>query len=93
MKKNNLQVQLLFYEMRHQLYRRLDVFCHSCKALLLIYQKGGKGQLIKCHLHRIIEDYCKKPGICHNCQRQWGKLTIIRNKPALKIIGNRVYWM
>ena len=78
--------------MARQLYHRLDVYCRNCRTLLLAYRKGGKGQLIKCHIHRIIESYCQKPGFCPNCVKQWGKMSMIRNKPAIKIIGNRVFW-
>lgn len=33
----------------------LEVVCGSCKEPILIYEKGGKGNLIKLQSHRIIE--------------------------------------
>lgn len=33
----------------------LKVFCGHCKTPILIYEKGGKGNLIKLQEHRIIE--------------------------------------
>lgn len=33
----------------------LEVSCGSCKTPIVIYEKGGKGNLIKLQAHRIIE--------------------------------------
>lgn len=78
--------------MARQIFRILDVYCKSCNFLLLNYRKGGNGHLIKCQLHRIIKDFTSAPGYCPNCGTQWGRPAIIKNKPALKIIGERVFW-
>ena len=78
--------------MARQLYRILDVYCRKCQTVLLKYRKGGKGQLIKCHLHKLVKNFTINPGICQNCDVQWGREATIKNKPALKIIGDRVYW-
>lgn len=78
--------------MARQIFRVLDVYCKSCNFLLLNYRKGGSGHLIKCHLHRIIKDFTSTPGFCPNCGAQWGRPAIIKNRPALKIIGERVFW-
>lgn len=78
--------------MTRQLYRILSIYCRNCQTILLTYRKGGKGQLVKCHLHKIVKDFTIDKGVCPNCDSQWGREAIIRNKPALKIIGDRVYW-
>ena len=78
--------------MPRQILRILDVYCRSCSFLLLNYRKGGKGHLIKCHLHKIVKDYTSGGGFCPNCGAQWGRAAIIKNRPALKIIGERVFW-
>ena len=72
--------------------RIIEVFCKSCRTLLVRYRKGGGGHLIKCHLHKIVEDFTTGKGICPQCGRQWGREVIIKNKPALKIVGGKVYW-
>ena len=72
--------------------RTIQVFCHTCKFLLLTYRKGGKGQLIKIHLHKILTDFTKVKGICPSCNVQFGRETVIKNKPALRVIGGKVFW-
>lgn len=48
--------------------------------------------LVKCHLHKIVKDYTEQPGICPQCGITWGRPAIIRNKPALKVVGGKLYW-
>ena len=72
--------------------RTIQVFCHTCNFLLLTYRKGGKGQLIKIHLHKILTDYTKVKGICPGCGVQFGREAVIKNRPALRVIGGKVFW-
>ena len=69
----------------------IEVFCRNCRSLLLHYRKGGGGQLIKCHLHKITEDFTTEKGICPQCGKQWGREAVIKNRPALRIVGKKVY--
>lgn len=54
----------------------LKVSCGSCKTEILIYEKGGKGNLIKLQAHRIIESE-------FNLQTQNGHLKCIKCKEVL----------
>ena len=72
--------------------RTIQVFCHTCNFLLLSYQKGGKGQLIKIHLHKILNDNTTLKGICPDCGVQFGREAVIKNRAALRVIGGKVYW-
>lgn len=81
-----------FRRMTRPTFKVLEVFCKNCQFLLLTYKKGGKGQLIKCHFHKIIKDNTTIKGMCPSCGIVWGRQTLIKQKPALKIIGDKVYW-
>lgn len=70
----------------------IKVFCRTCQELLLTYHKGGSGQLVKIHLHRIKEDFTKEKGICPGCETPFGREAVIKNKAALKVIGGKLYW-
>ncbi|AXT39972.1 hypothetical protein D1814_15440 [Alteromonas sp. BL110] len=70
--------------------RTVQIFCAKCRFQLLKYRKGGKGALVKCFKERIVEDYTNEEGICPSCNVQFGRNTMIRGAPALKIVGGKV---
>ena len=73
-------------------YHIIKVYCRSCHSLLLTYHKGGRGHLIKLHLHKIVQDLTVQRGVCWKCGTDFGREAIIKNRPALKVIGGKVYW-
>lgn len=70
--------------------KSVTVFCQNCKGKLLQYKKGGNGALVKCFLLRIAKDYTQQIGICPKCELQFGRETMIRGVPAIKIVGGKV---
>ena len=72
-------------------YHTIKVFCRGCQYLLLTYHKGGKGQLVKIHLHKIVEDFTQQKGICPKCGSQFGREAVIKNHPALRVIGGKLF--
>ena len=64
----------------------LTINCSSCRAFVLLYQKDGPGQLLRCYLNRIFEPECiarlqyediRKPGnlkplMCSKCGQLLG---------------------
>ena len=48
--------------------------------------------LVKCFFERILKDFTESLGICPRCGSKFGRETIIRAKPAIKIIGGKVFW-
>lgn len=72
----------------------LMVSCSHCGQELLIYQKGGRGNLIKLQVHRIIEsniDLTKLENAlnCPNCSEQIASLTEYNGKPTYYIIRGK----
>lgn len=70
--------------------RSVDIYCSKCRTKLLQYKKGGTGSLVKCFKERISKDFTEQLGICPNCQSVFGRETIIRGVPAIKIVGGKV---
>ncbi|MBR9728910.1 hypothetical protein ACFOD0_16610 [Shewanella intestini] len=70
--------------------RTVDIFCRRCKGQLFKYHKGGKGSLVKCFKERIAVDYTTELGVCPHCQQVFGRDTLVRGTPALKMIGTKV---
>jgi hypothetical protein len=66
------------------------VYCHKCRQKLLQYKKGGTGTLVKCFIERISKNYTEQLGVCPNCESPFGRETMIRGVPAIKIIGGKV---
>ena len=67
----------------------LEVSCGNCKTPVVLYEKAGKGNLIKMQLLRIIESEVnleKHKGhlICPNCNTVLAKRGTYNN--------NRAYW-
>lgn len=72
--------------------RIIHIFCMNCRTQLLTYRKGGKGQLVKIRLHKIVKDFTVDKGFCPECGTQFGREAVIRNKPALKVIGGKLFY-
>ena len=70
--------------------RSVKVFC-KCKTQLYVYKKGGKGSLVKCFVERIAQDFTTEECVCPSCNAQFARPTMIRGKPAFKIIGGKAY--
>ena len=73
--------------------RRLAVHCRGCERHLLTYRKGGKGQLVKCFVDRILWNGTDSvdPCRCPDCGTEFCRVTRIKNRPAYKIIGGKVF--
>ena len=67
------------------------VACNLCEADILVYQKGGRGNLIKLQFPRIIESEFKLDPdqgalICPFCQAQLGSLSEYKGNPTYYLI-------
>lgn len=65
----------------------LLVSCNLCKRELAVYQKGGRGNLIKLQVPRIVEaefDLADLSNalLCPNCGTQLGSLSDYRGNPT-----------
>ncbi|MGF1748316.1 MULTISPECIES: hypothetical protein [Vibrio] len=70
--------------------KSVDVFCSKCGAKLYRYKKGGKGALVKCFKERITEDHTNNLGVCPGCDSVFGRDTLVRGTPAIKMVGGKV---
>lgn len=70
--------------------RTVRISCAQCRALLYKYRKGGKGELVKCFVERIVEDFTTEPCRCPKCGQVFARETMIRGTPAFKMIGGKV---
>lgn len=72
-------------------YRRVKgsytllIRCGYCKTDIAVYQKVGKGNLLRMYVERIIKssvDLFKKPGVlfCPNCNKQLATKVILKRK-------------
>ncbi|MDO5707243.1 MAG: hypothetical protein Q4P31_01205 [Andreesenia angusta] len=73
----------------------LEISCAKCKTPIAIYQKAGKGNLIKMQFHRIIEaqnDIKNIPGhlICHKCDNILGNRGKYKNKDTFWIVRGQI---
>lgn len=72
--------------------RTLLILCGYCKTDIALYQKVGKGSLLRMHIPRIIKssvDLSQKPQelICPNCKKLLAtKITFRKDKEAYKMI-------
>ena len=71
--------------------RKVSIHCAKCDERLYRYAKGGKGSLVKCFVERIVEDFTVVPCECPSCGIQFARPTMMRGKPAHKIIGGKAY--
>jgi hypothetical protein len=69
--------------------KSVDIYCAKCGEKLYRYRKGGKGALVKCFKERITEDYTSNLGVCPSCNSVFGRDTLIRGTPAIKIVGGK----
>ncbi|USD63730.1 hypothetical protein J4N45_22445 [Vibrio sp. SCSIO 43140] len=70
--------------------KAVNIFCAKCGCKLYRYRKGGKGALVKCFKERITEDYTSALGVCPDCESVFGRDTLIKGAPAIKMIGGKV---
>mmetsp|Transcript_1874 Transcript_1874/g.3214 ORF Transcript_1874/g.3214 Transcript_1874/m.3214 type:complete len:86 (-) Transcript_1874:1428-1685(-) len=70
----------------------IRIFCSGCNSKLYKYKKRGNGSLVKCFVDRVLKDWTKGDMKCHVCSSEFARSAIIKNKPAHKIIGGKVYW-
>ncbi|MCG9628159.1 hypothetical protein [Vibrio mediterranei] len=70
--------------------KTVDIFCSKCGTKLFRYRKGGKGALVKCFKERIAEDFTDELGVCPQCASVFGRDTLIRGTPAIKMVGGKV---
>jgi len=76
--------------------RMYEIFCANCKKLVLIYQKDGSGQLLRCYFDRIhhpktLTDKTKLN--CQNCGKLIGTGMVYKpeNRPAYRMIHAAYY--
>ena len=72
-----------------------EVSCAFCKTPFAIYEKAGRGNLIKMQVHRIVAsevdlDRVEGELVCPNCAQALAKKSDYRGRPALWIIRGRV---
>ena len=72
--------------------RRVVVTCSPCGAKLFKYAKGnGAGsRLVKCWDERIVEDWTEDKETCPSCGSTFARRTLVRGRPASKIISGKV---
>lgn len=71
--------------------RTVRISCAKCKTLLYKYRKGGKGELVKCFVERIVEDHTLEACRCPGCGQIFARETLIRGTPAYKMVGGKVH--
>ena len=69
--------------------RTVKVVCNACDTVLYRYAKNGKGALVKCWEQRILEDFTAGDCRCHGCGQLFARKTMVRGRPAHKIIGGK----
>lgn len=69
----------------------IRIFCQSCRTHLYTYQKRGKGALVKCFAHKITFDATTSLCTCPTCASVFCRPTIIKGRPANKIVRGKVY--
>lgn len=74
----------------------LEVTCGSCKTPILVYEKGGNGNLIKIQAHRIIEsefDLKNHQGhlTCVKCKETLANRGVYRDKLAFFVVRGMVH--
>lgn len=77
--------------------RFLNIFCSSCNACLLLYQKDGPGELKRMYLDRIIAPKIthgkSKDFICSSCKKIIGTFFIYQKekRPAIRLYQGAVF--
>jgi len=68
----------------------IRVVCAKCQTVLYKYKKEGGGELIKCYVSNILEDYTKGDLCCPKCGQQFARKAMVHGRPAHKIINGKV---
>ena len=68
----------------------IRVVCAKCRTELYKYKKEGGGELIKCYVSNILEDYTAGDLCCPKCGQQFAREAIVHARPAYKIINGKV---
>lgn len=68
----------------------IKVVCAKCQTELYKYKKEGGGELIKCYVSNILEDYTNGDLCCPKCGQQFAREAMIHARPAHKIINGKV---
>lgn len=73
----------------------LEVVCGACKAPILIYEKGGKGNLLKLQSHRIMEsefDLQNHKGhlFCPNCNEKLANRGLYNDRLTYFVIRGKI---
>lgn len=69
----------------------IDIHCARCTTKLYRYKKEGGGELIKCYVDMIMEDYTCGDLKCPKCRQAFARDAIVHNRPAHKIIRGKVF--
>jgi uncharacterized protein YbaR (Trm112 family) len=72
-------------------FRTISICCSKCKTLLYKYHKSGQGGLVKCFIHKIVEDNTNGDLKCPQCKQEFARFRIIKGIPAHKIIQGKVF--
>jgi endogenous inhibitor of DNA gyrase (YacG/DUF329 family) len=70
--------------------RTISVYCATCGHLVYKYRKAGPGHLVKCYKDRIVQDSTRGDLRCPRCGQEFARETMIRGRPANKIIQGKV---
>jgi hypothetical protein len=75
--------------------RFLNIYCDSCKAHLLLYQKDGPGALKRMYVDRIFAPKIqtgKKEFACKSCKKTIGTFYVYKkeNRPAIRLYQGSV---
>ncbi|SMB91528.1 conserved hypothetical protein [Desulfonispora thiosulfatigenes DSM 11270] len=73
----------------------LEVSCGNCKKPMVIYEKGGKGNLVKMQVPRIIESDVNLEGyeghlLCSNCKEELARKGTYNENITYWIIRGKV---
>ncbi len=73
-----------------------ELFCSKCSALVIIYQKDGKGNLLRCYFDRIHHPASlpdQKTLSCSNCKQVIGTKMVYKqeNRDAFRMIRGTYY--
>lgn len=76
-------------------FRPLEVSCAHCKTAVAVYQKGGKGGLVKMQFPRILEaemelEHPEGSFLCPNCGQELAKLGVYEGNPTYWILRGQV---
>ncbi len=69
----------------------IAVCCKKCNKPLYLYRKEGGGELIKCYVSGIQEDFTRGDLKCPSCGQEFARRTTVHNRPAHKIIRGKVF--